>query len=739
MVPICKKVLFCLFVLGLALAALTASLASVLRVSANSPVDGPGSTWDNAFKTIPSAVTAAQPGDEIWVARGTYSGLTLKDQVAVYAGFAGTETTRDQRNPKLNVTLLTGTVAGRNGVTSAARLDGFTISVPASALEAVDCRGGSPTIAGNTIITRGGTGILGYLTSAVITENTLIGGGGSGISILYNSTPTITSNAVSGYSTGISYGASGVIANNTITGNSTGLALNYAQRTSLANNIIAFNGTGISSTSSTATLSHNCVYGNATNYSGLPQGAIDIVQDPILVAESYGDVHIQPNSPCVDAGDDSYVQPSSTDIDGQPRIQGSHVDIGADESDGVERPFTPTIIHVSPNGNDTNDGLSWATAKQTVHAAIDTASMAGGEVWVAKGTYTENLTLRPYAFLYGGFAGTETERSARNWRANVSQIVGSITAIGLYRTTGLDGFAVWGAQGFGVYCSEAAIDIIHNQIMGSSVGVSVDALCDCQISNNFVEDNDTGIQSNGGPNVISDNVVAANGIGLAYSGSASAVNNTIIDCETAGISLTSGSPEIANNIIAYNKAGIQNTSASPTLGHNCLYGNTEGNYSGLAAGATDLQEDPQLASYQLGRAHIQPSSPCVDAGDSALVKPGWTDLDGQSRIMGAAVDIGADESDGSSWPTDPAIIHVSPSGDDDSNGLTWARAKKTIQAAIDAAAAAGGEVWVADGTYQQDLTLKPFCYLYGGFNGTETSRDQRIVRKRRERISHGNY
>ena len=64
-------------------------------------------------------------------------------------------------------------------------------------------------------------------------------------------------------------------------------------------------------------------------------------------------------------------------------------------------------------------------AKRTVQAGIDAAAAVGGEVWVAAGTYQERITLRTCAHVYGGFAGTETQRSQRNWSANLTILDGN--------------------------------------------------------------------------------------------------------------------------------------------------------------------------------------------------------------------------------------------------------------------------------------------------------------------------
>jgi len=47
------------------------------------------------------------------------------------------------------------------------------------------------------------------------------------------------------------------------------------------------------------------------------------------------------------------------------------------------------------------------------------------KVWVAAGTYVENITLKSGVALYGGFAGNETDLSQRNWAANKTILDGN--------------------------------------------------------------------------------------------------------------------------------------------------------------------------------------------------------------------------------------------------------------------------------------------------------------------------
>lgn len=99
------------------------------------------------------------------------------------------------------------------------------------------------------------------------------------------------------------------------------------------------------------------------------------------------------------------------------------------------------IIRVKPSGNDANDGSSWPSAMRTLQAALFAISSYGSpadEIWVAAGTYaptdgtdrTATFQLQSGVAIYGGFAGSETSRDARNWEANVTTLSGDIGVIG---------------------------------------------------------------------------------------------------------------------------------------------------------------------------------------------------------------------------------------------------------------------------------------------------------------------
>ena len=123
---------------------------AIIYVDLNATGEADGSSWANAYTDLPDAIAAAEATDQVWVAAGTYqptegrnreTSFVLPDGVQLYGGFAGDETSLEQRDVEANVTELTGDIGTQGDNTDnsyivvdisqtseTSRLDGFRVA-----------------------------------------------------------------------------------------------------------------------------------------------------------------------------------------------------------------------------------------------------------------------------------------------------------------------------------------------------------------------------------------------------------------------------------------------------------------------------------------------------------------------------------------------------------------------------------------------------------------------------------
>ncbi len=381
----------------------------VIYVKYDATGSNAGTSWENAYTDLQDAIARINTcgGSEIWVAGGIYNPGTQTtdsfiipddpDDVAMYGGFAGWETSLNQRNIPANPTILTGNTGlldygvlrrnttvvtmGNNSI-----LDGFIVKEASDQGQGILGQNNiNFTVFNCSIEDNQRYGLFADNGNASVKWCIIKNNGYDGIyhKGYYSKTFTVENcqileNEQNGIYTEFSIPT---IRNNMICFNGTddsdtyyGLYLFYPQTGyDIRNNTVVYNvNEGIGSADPNTTLNiYNCiVWGNkfdddntgnddeqltsniAAYYSCVwdpnnihisPDANGNISCSPGFVYPCPDDpnvllnLHLLPDSHCIDKGDPGLSYADQNDIDGETRLMGVAVDMGADEIDDFRR------------------------------------------------------------------------------------------------------------------------------------------------------------------------------------------------------------------------------------------------------------------------------------------------------------------------------------------------------------------------------------------------------------------
>jgi hypothetical protein len=357
---------------GVAADATPAAPASVKYVKWDAGGDNNGTSWTHAYINLTNALFNAAGGDELRVAKGTYtpavanglksSRFNMKTNVKLYGGFVGTETYRYQRNWSNNVTVLSGDLNGDDTANWGGRTENVTNVVWASGgltgvvLDGFTVKGGyadNATVNNGGGFHGGGSGLGFRIANCVFTDNRIgTGSYGAGIGFDNSSgaTGTIENCLIYGNYSGYRGGGFGVdgynvplssitlqnctIVTNFSVGEGAGVYIRAlaATKTVIMRNCIIWGNYGTSTQdlrNRTSVLDeiNNCDYGTTSGtfvYTGVNKQL-----DPLFVNPNGNNFRLTAESPCKDAATSSGAP--AKDLDCVVRPQGASCDIGAYE------------------------------------------------------------------------------------------------------------------------------------------------------------------------------------------------------------------------------------------------------------------------------------------------------------------------------------------------------------------------------------------------------------------------
>ncbi|KPJ68424.1 MAG: hypothetical protein AMJ43_00355 [Coxiella sp. DG_40] len=354
------------------------------------------------YPNIQAAINACKDFDTVIVAPGRYSG-SGNYNINPNGKSITVRSTNPSDSDTVKATVIDCEGKGHGfvfytGETANTKVSGFTITKGYALLGGgIYCSNNSSPLISNCVIS-GNSAVFGgavacsnsksspVITNCIITANSAIVGGGG---IYSNGSSAKTANCIISENLAPNGGAiyshnagNPAVVNCTISGNaasgSAGGIYCYKSSNMTINNNIVWGNTakyaseilvGNVDDGTEVQISYSDIKGwneNVVAESGCTiiwgPGNIDI--DPYFVKASEisgdksfiaGDYHLLKGSGCIDAGDPTFVPgPDETDIDGNPRVSGTKVDIGADEFvypiDAIVR-IMPKTLNLTSNGN----------------------------------------------------------------------------------------------------------------------------------------------------------------------------------------------------------------------------------------------------------------------------------------------------------------------------------------------------------------------------------------------------
>ncbi len=773
-----------LLVLCLSVCSVGTSFADTHYVSLTGTHSSPFTNWYTAATMLVAGIDAAVGGETVWVTNGVYAGgARPAGGMPCRAPLDRPITLRSVNGPEVTFIVGEADPVTTNGagamrcvwMTNGAYLVGFTITNghtrSGGGLETMRSGGGIWSLAdhvavSNCVITGCTAAQLGggvyvaatsgnHLDHCVLIGNRAVCGGGAAQASMINC--TVAANvADEGGGVWFTSPGSRTLFNCSIAGNSARLrggGTGGSRTAWLTGCVLYFNSAPTAENYDNAVFWYSC----STPF---PSGPGNTVAEPLVASVS--NPRLLPGSPCIDTGTNQDWMAGGTDLDGEPRTNGT-ADIGSDEywpanltgtlavaisatytqaAAGFAMPFDTVIsgkpqrytwdfgdgsgatnqcrlthayastgtypvtlfvtnlsgsaaatvtvqvieapaLFVATNGSDAAAGTNWATAKQTVQAGVDAASMPGCIVWVSNGMYNTGgrmaLGLLPTNRLV--IDKPVTIRSLNGpsvtfiqGRADPVTTNGDAAIRGAYLTPGaaLVGFTItnghtratytvliWEDSGGGVLCESEDATVSNCVLTGNSAmhggGGCGGMFANCTFKGNTAA-NGGGVEEGRAINCwLLENLGTVSGGG--------AHGSSLYGCMLCGNRAAQGGGAMScslNNCTAVkNLAGTGGGAAYSYATNSILFYNNSETVDGgpnFQAGSFwrcciqplpfvgfgNFTNEPQIVSAVSSNLFLLGGSPCIDAGSNQAWMAGAADIEGDPWL-GGAPDVGADE------------------------------------------------------------------------------------------------